>query len=228
MLRHVGFVASSLLAVLPSTMAQAMNPIVSGFSPDPSIVKVDDWYYLATSSFHIWPGLPIYASRDLVSWQHIGLYTAFPCFHRPVLTLASGNAISRKEQLSLSGARTRLFHRTADSNARLATGGLYAPTIRYHNGTFFIVCTNSVRGPPNTNLTLDMAQDVKNNFIVTSTDIWGDQWHDPVPFDFDGIDPDIYFEDGKTYITGAGSSAKMMLFEVNPETGEKLTEERAI
>ena len=48
-----------------------MNPIIPGFAPDPSIVLVDDTYFLVNSSFHIFPGLPIYASKDLVSWRHI-------------------------------------------------------------------------------------------------------------------------------------------------------------
>jgi beta-xylosidase len=48
------------------------NPIVPGFAPDPSVVLVDGVYYLVTSSFHVFPGLPIYASRDLKEWSHIG------------------------------------------------------------------------------------------------------------------------------------------------------------
>lgn len=48
------------------------NPIVPGFAPDPSVVLVDGVYYLVTSSFHVFPGLPIYASRDLKEWKHIG------------------------------------------------------------------------------------------------------------------------------------------------------------
>jgi beta-xylosidase len=51
---------------------RAINPIIPGFAPDPSIVSVSGWYFLVTSSFHLFPGLPIYASDDLVSWKHIG------------------------------------------------------------------------------------------------------------------------------------------------------------
>ena len=50
----------------------AINPIIPGFAPDPSVVKVGEWYYLVNSTFHLFPGLPIYASQDLVSWKHIG------------------------------------------------------------------------------------------------------------------------------------------------------------
>jgi beta-xylosidase len=56
----------------PVVTMSAINPIIPGFAPDPSIVGVGNWYFLVTSSFHLFPGLPIYASKDLVSWQHIG------------------------------------------------------------------------------------------------------------------------------------------------------------
>jgi beta-xylosidase len=49
-----------------------MNPIVPGFAPDPSIVLVDGTYYLVNSSFHVFPGLPIYSSKDLITWDIIG------------------------------------------------------------------------------------------------------------------------------------------------------------
>ena len=41
------------------------NPILSGFHPDPSICRVGDDYYLVTSSFEWFPGVPIYHSKDL-------------------------------------------------------------------------------------------------------------------------------------------------------------------
>ena len=48
------------------------NPILSGFNPDPSIVFVDGVYYLATSTFQYFPGVPVYRSTDLVDWKLIG------------------------------------------------------------------------------------------------------------------------------------------------------------
>lgn len=48
------------------------NPVLSGFNPDPSIVRVGSDYYLATSSFEYLPGIPIYKSQDLRSWRLIG------------------------------------------------------------------------------------------------------------------------------------------------------------
>ncbi|MBR2660148.1 MAG: family 43 glycosylhydrolase [Clostridia bacterium] len=48
------------------------NPVLRGFHPDPSAVRVQDDYYLVTSSFFLFPGLPVFHSRDLVHWQEIG------------------------------------------------------------------------------------------------------------------------------------------------------------
>lgn len=49
------------------------NPIIPGFAPDPSVVLVDGVFFLVNSSFHVFPGLPIYASRDLQTWKQIGI-----------------------------------------------------------------------------------------------------------------------------------------------------------
>lgn len=46
------------------------NPILRGFNPDPNIVKARDTYYIAVSSFEWLPGIRVYASKDLVNWQH--------------------------------------------------------------------------------------------------------------------------------------------------------------
>jgi xylan 1,4-beta-xylosidase len=54
------------------------NPIIPGFHPDPSICRVGEDYYLVTSSFEYFPGVPIFHSRDLVHWRQIG-----HCLTRP-------------------------------------------------------------------------------------------------------------------------------------------------
>jgi alpha-N-arabinofuranosidase len=48
------------------------NPILPGFQPDPSVVRVGDDFYLVNSTFAWFPGIPIYHSRDLVHWRLIG------------------------------------------------------------------------------------------------------------------------------------------------------------
>ena len=97
-------------ASLLATKAQTFNnPILAGFYPDPSICRVGNDYYITTSTFAYFPGLPIFHSTDLVNWKQIG------------------NAMDREEQLDQTNAGV--------------SRGLFAPTIRYNKGTFYILCT---------------------------------------------------------------------------------------
>lgn len=64
---------------------QFRNPVISGYAPDPTVTRVGDDYYVVTSSFTHFPGLPIYHSRDLVNWTQIG------------------NALDRPDQFDFSG-----------------------------------------------------------------------------------------------------------------------------
>lgn len=49
-----------------------INPILPGFYPDPSIIRVDDDFYIVNSSFEYFPAIPIWHSKDLVHWRQIG------------------------------------------------------------------------------------------------------------------------------------------------------------
>ncbi len=51
---------------------QFYNPILPGFYPDPSICQKGDDYYLVTSTFSFFPGIPVFHSTDLVNWTQIG------------------------------------------------------------------------------------------------------------------------------------------------------------
>ena len=52
-------------------MSLVTNPILPGFNPDPSIVRVKDDYYIATSTFEWYPGVQIHHSRELANWELI-------------------------------------------------------------------------------------------------------------------------------------------------------------
>ena len=54
------------------------NPVVAGFNPDPSAIRVGDDFYLVNSTFGYFPGLPVFHSTDLVSWTQVG-----NAIHRP-------------------------------------------------------------------------------------------------------------------------------------------------
>ena len=133
---------------------QFSNPILSGFYPDPSICKVDSDFYLITSTFSYFPGIPVFHSRNLVNWELIG------------------HVMSRSEQMNLDGLGV--------------SRGIFAPTIRYHEGTFYVVCT---------------LVDAGGNFVITSKRPEG-PWSNPVFIpQIDGIDPSLFFDnDGKAYI----------------------------
>ncbi len=143
-------------------MTKATNPILSGFYPDPSIVAVNDDFYLVNSSFAYFPGLPIMHSKDLAHWEQIG------------------NAMNRVSQLPLHDSEI--------------SRGLFAPTIRYNDGVFYIICTNVSHG---------------GNFVITATEPEG-PWSEPHYIEgADGIDPSLFFdEDGKCYYTGTHPNPK--------------------
>jgi beta-xylosidase len=77
-----------------------------------------------------------------------------------------------------------------------ATLGLFAPTIRCHKGVFYIICTNARR---------NNADELSvHNFYVTCRNIWADEWSDPIWFDFEGIDPSLFFDhDDRVYVQGS-------------------------
>ncbi|PLB46476.1 hypothetical protein P170DRAFT_457109 [Aspergillus steynii IBT 23096] len=191
-----------------SARVQYHNPIAPGFNPDPSVVFVDGIFYLATSSFHLFPGLPIYASTDLRKWTHIG------------------NAINRPEQVSLNKAK--MVKMPLDTGEfMVGAGGLFAPTIRHHRGKFYIICTNAIA-------TSDSF--VLQNFVISTSDIWAGEWSDPVNIEFNGIDPSLFFDDDdRVYFQGCfmmdrckQPSCTIKQFEVDLKTGEHLSEEKEI
>lgn len=48
------------------------NPVIKGFYPDPSVCCAEGAYYLVSSSFQYFPGVPLFESKDLVNWKQIG------------------------------------------------------------------------------------------------------------------------------------------------------------
>lgn len=161
-------------------MSNYINPIIKGYNPDPSICRVGEDYYLVTSTFEYFPGVPIYHSKNLVEWELIHY------------------CLTRDSQLPLAECK--------------CSGGIYAPTIRYHDGIYYMVTTNVTD---------------RGNFIVHTKDING-EWSEPHWVDQPGIDPSLFFdEDGKVYFCSTHYTEEGIgigLFEVNPLTGERLNQ----
>jgi len=102
-------------------------------------------------------------------------FPGLPLFHSQDLVHWEqiGNALDRPEQIDLSGIRI--------------SGGIYAPTLRYHKGLFYIVCT---------------VVDGIGNFVITASSPEG-PWSIPVSLPHvQGMDPDLFFDaDGKAYVS---------------------------
>lgn len=139
---------------LKVTNNEYVNPILAGFYPDPSVVRVDEDYYMVNSSFAFYPGIPIFHSKDLVNWTQLG------------------HVLDRPSQLNLESLDI--------------SQGVFAPTIEYNDGTFYVINTLVNAG---------------GNFFVTATNPAG-PWSDPIWLPkVEGIDPSFFFDDdGKVYI----------------------------
>ncbi|HEU4579252.1 MAG TPA: glycoside hydrolase family 43 protein [Polyangiaceae bacterium] len=103
------------------------NPILPGFYPDPSLCRVGADYYLATSSFEYFPGVPIFHSRDLVHWRQLG------------------HALTRPSQVPLDGAKSSggIFAPTL----REHRGVFYLITSNVSRGANFYVTARDPAGP---------------------------------------------------------------------------------
>lgn len=115
-----------------------------------------------------------------------------PVFHSKDLVnwKQIGHCIDRKEQI----------------NGEI---NIFAPTIRYHDGTFYMITTNVAHG---------------GNFYVTAKDPAG-PWSDAIWVDMPEIDPDLFFDDdGRAYVT----TSTFEIAEIDIKTGKLLSERRKI
>ena len=103
-----------------------------------------------------------------------------------------GNVLTRESQLPLNDATSWL--------------GIFAPTLRYHDGTYYMITTNVGNG---------------GNFMVTASDPRG-PWSEPIPLKQDGIDPSLYFENGKCYMVSNPDNT-ITLCQIDPRSGRQLT-----
>lgn len=97
-----------------------------------------------------------------------------------------------------------------------SSGGVFAPTIRFHEGRFYMVTTNDT---------------THSNFYVYTDDIYG-EWSDPIDVDQGGIDPSLYFEGTHTYFISNGADDEgvngVTQCEIEIATGKKLSASRCI
>lgn len=154
------------------------NPVIPGFHPDPSVCRVGDEYFLVTSSFTYFPGVPIFRSTDLVDWTQVG------------------NVLDRRSQLDL---------RSTEGSTSL---GVFAPTLRHHDGRFWMITTVCTH------------EGGLRNFFVTADGPAG-PWSEPCLVDVVGIDPDLAWDDdGNCWVhTALGAISRCR---IDDATGEVL------
>lgn len=113
-----------------------------------------------------------------------------------------GHALTRKSQVMLEKVNS--------------SGGVFAPTLRFHEGRFYMVTNNNT---------------TQENFYVYTDDIHG-EWSDPIIVDQDGIDPSLLFDDGHVYFISNGADehgvGSVIQCEIDICTGHKLTPSKPI
>jgi beta-xylosidase len=155
-----------------------LNPVLPGWHSDPSCTPVNGTFFCVTSTFISFPGLPIYASKDLANFKHIS------------------HVWNRESQLPGYSYAT-------DAQQQ----GMYAATIRHHQGTFYVICEYL---GTTTNQTAGVLFKTTNPFDDAA-------WSDPVKFIAPKIDPDLFWDDdGKVYVATQG----VILQEMDINTGK--------
>lgn len=113
-----------------------------------------------------------------------------------------GHVLTRRSQVMLEGVRS--------------SGGVFAATIRFREGRFYVVTTND---------------STHENFYVWTDDIHG-PWSEPVRVDQDGIDPSLYFEGDRAWFMSNGRDSQgiggITQCEIDLATGRKLGPSRCI
>ena len=103
--------ANTMIYVL-GTDGDAQNPIIWADVPDPSVIRVDDTYYMSSTTMHMNPGVPIMKSTDLVNWEIVN-YAYELLVDNDAMNLRNGQTAYGK--------------------------GSWASSLRYHDGTFYVV-----------------------------------------------------------------------------------------
>jgi beta-xylosidase len=149
------------------------NPALNADYPDPDIIRVGDDFYFATTTFVNSPGLRILHSKDLLHWEIIG-HVIPQLDGRPAYDMQGGTAYR---------------------------SGIYAPSLRYHDGCFYVVVT-----PVDQNTRIYRAADPRGPWEMRE-------------LDRPAFDPGLFFDvDGKAYIlTSGGWDGTIQMLELNAD-----------
>ena len=140
------------------------NPIIFADFPDPDVIRVGDTFYMVTTTMHLFPGATIVKSKDLVNWEYCA---------QPLAQLSTADRYSL-----LNG-----------KNAYAA--GMWACSMTYHNGTFYILINGNDTG----------------GWVLSTTNPEG-RW-DMKPLSRIYYDPGMLFDNGKVYVACGNTEIKM-------------------
>ena len=98
--------------------AQIKNPMLWADVPDPDVIRVDDTFYLVSTTMHLMPGAPVMASKDLKNWETVG-YIFDRLTDSPKYNLQEGTVYGR---------------------------GQWATSLKYHNGKFYALLAPNEAG----------------------------------------------------------------------------------
>jgi beta-xylosidase len=170
------------------------NPILHADYSDPDVIRVGDSYYMVASSFHFSPGVPILKSRDLVHWTIIGHVL-------PRLTFAPEYDLPGPVPTDDTGARMPRELRT--SGQRYA-GGVWAPSIRHHDGKFYVYFATPYEG-----VFMSTATRADGPWSPPVTVVAGPGLEDPCPF---------WDDDGQAYLVrGKVGAGPLVLHRLSPD-----------
>lgn len=145
------------------------NPVINADYSDPDVVAVGDDYYLTASSFNCVPGLPILHSKDLVNWKIVGY---------ALKSLYSGDL-----------EKTRHFSIPQHGK------GVWAPSIRYHKGEFYIYW-----GDPDFGIYMVKTKNPAGEWSEPVLVVEGKGLIDSTP---------LWDEDGRCYLVNAYAASRM-------------------
>ena len=131
------------------------NPVIYADFPDPDVIRVDDTYYMVSTTMHHFPGATIVKSKDLVNWEYCA---------QPLAELSTADRYSLL------------------NNQNAYAAGMWACSMKYHNGKFHILINGNDAG----------------GWLLTATDPEGKWEQRKLARSY--YDPGMLFDNGKVYV----------------------------
>ncbi len=166
-----------------SSAPRYKNPVLFADYSDPDVIRDGADFYLIASSFHFVPGLPVLHSRDLVHWE------------------IAGHVLPR---LNLGPAYDM-------SGGTRYGGGVWAPSVRFHNGLFYLYFPT-----PDEGIFVTTAPKMTGPWSAPTAVLAGPGWEDPCPF---------WDDDGSAYLVHSKLRAGPLILHRMAPDGKSLLDE---